>query len=86
MQNQHELLHRNHMQVQLLAGLIYKWIQYYIGQFKLPYMIEQIYAVKISLNLINLKNFTHKLQKLNNNQIKIFLNTHTHPKEILNKI
>lgn len=35
-------------------------------------MIEQIYAVKISLNLINLKKFTHKLQKLNNNQIKNF--------------
>lgn len=69
MQNQHELLHCNHMQVQLLAGLIYYWIQYYIGQFKLPYMIEQIYAVQISLNLINLKKFTHKLQKLNNNQI-----------------
>lgn len=46
------------MQVQLLVGLIYLWIQYYIGQFKLPYMIEQIYAVKISLNLINLKKFT----------------------------
>lgn len=42
MQNQHELLHCNHMQVQLLTGLIYYWIQYYIGQFKLPYMIEQI--------------------------------------------
>lgn len=61
-------------------------MQYYIGQFKLPYMIEQICAVKISLILILIWKILHTLQKLNNNQIKIFLNTHTHPKEILNKI
>lgn len=35
-------------------------------------MIEQICGYWIKLIL---KNFKHKLQKLNNNQIKIFLNT-----------